>query len=281
MKLLTAPTIDKDEIISIARKAGAAVLGVYGNNSPQVEFKADSSPLTTADRLSHDIITKGLRKSYGGIPILSEEQKEVPYEDRKNWEWFWLVDPLDGTKEFIKKNGEFTINIALVHNGAPVLGVIYAPVKGELFYAAKGDGAFKTTSLGAKTQLKIKNNEKRGDVIIVVSRSHGSQELQDYVDLFRKRCPGLQEVSIGSSLKFCLVAEGRAHVYPRLGPTMEWDTAAGQIIVEEAGGKVTDVKTKSALRYNKITLLNNHFIASDGRSSHLCMSKIKSSNHSI
>lgn len=253
-----------DHILAIALDAGKAVMEVYNNSTVSVEFKQDQSPLTLADRLSNEIISDRLVKMDSSIPVLSEESEGVPYERRKEWERFWLVDPLDGTKEFIKRNGEFTVNIALVHDGSPVLGVIYAPVKSTLYYASRGDGAFRVDSSGTKTKLRVTERKPGGDLVVVSSRSHKTEALARFMAQLDTCCEGVSEVSVGSSLKFCLVAEGRAHIYPRLGPTMEWDTSAGQMIVEEAGGRVMDIKTMSALRYNKESLLNNHFIASDG-----------------
>lgn len=251
--------INIDEVISVAREAGRRILEVYDQKELFVEYKEDSSPLTLADKVSHELIADRLKSLYPEIPILSEEDV-VGYETRKGWGRFWLVDPLDGTKEFIKRNGEFTVNIALIEGDAPVLGVIYVPVTGELFYARKGEGSYKIDGAGRKTKLSVVKEIAKSGLKVVASRSHKTKELEDYVEELRSRYTDIEYVSSGSSLKFCLVAEGKAHIYPRLGPTMEWDTAAGQIIAQESGGTVRDVLTKNSLAYNKKDLLNNYFI---------------------
>lgn len=236
--------------------AAAAILKIY-NSDFAVERKEDKSPLTTADRRSHDILSEFL-KSLFSFPVLSEEGKNIPYEERRRWQNYWLLDPLDGTKEFINRNGDFTINIALIHEHRPVLGLIYIPVSGVLYYAKKGAGAFKVENTRTE-RLPLSGKSDR--LTIVGSRSHASKELDQYVDEMRNKYGDIQFVSRGSSLKFCLVAEGKADVYPRLGPTMEWDTAAGQIIVEESGGRVLEYKTQTALGYNKKDLVNPYFLA--------------------
>lgn len=256
-------SIDISCILAIAKEAGEKIMAVYNGKEYFVESKDDSSPLTMADKASHVFIKDSLEKFYSGIPILSEEGGYVPYEERKKWRHFWLVDPLDGTKEFIKRNGEFTVNIALMHDNKPVLGVIYAPAKGEAFYAIKGSGAYKIDGDGTRGRLST-TTAPNGSVTIVASRSHKTPELENYVEGLKKRYGNIDYVSSGSSLKFCLVAEGKAHIYPRLGPTMEWDTAAGQVIVEEANGKVRATGSESSLKYNKENLLNPNFIASYG-----------------
>lgn len=243
-------------LIEVAKKAGQAILAVYGR-SFSVQEKADRSPLTEADCRSHEIIERNLA-SLDDIPVLSEEGKSIPYETRKAWTRFWLVDPLDGTKEFINRNGEFTVNIALVENNRPVLAVIYVPVSGVLYHAVKGRGARRIKD-GVTAALPTATGT--GQLRIVGSRSHASAEFMEYSGRLMKRHPGSGFISAGSSLKFCLVAEGTADLYPRLGPTMEWDTAAGQLIVEEAGGIVEEAGTRAPLGYNKPNLLNPHFIA--------------------
>ncbi len=253
-------TVTMSVLIPAAVAAGDAILKVY-NSDFAVERKEDRSPLTLADRRSHEILSAELSKEFA-FPVMSEEGRHVPYEERKDWEYYWLVDPLDGTKEFISRNGEFTVNIALIHRDRPVLGVIYVPVSGVLYYAQKGGGAFKLDREGTK-RLRVSN--RREGLVVVGSRSHGTPQLAEYVDRVRDRYGEVQFVSRGSSLKFCLVAEGAADIYPRLGPTMEWDTAAGQIIVEEAGGRVVESESGLPVRYNKQELINPFFVASQPR----------------
>jgi 3'(2'), 5'-bisphosphate nucleotidase len=249
-------------IVEAERKAGAAIMTVY--RSPvTVEQKADRSPVTAADRLSHEIVTANLKRNYA-FPVLSEEGKSIEYDERRRWDTFWLVDPLDGTKEFISGNGEFTVNVALIRGGEPVMGVIYVPAKDLLYCAVKGGGAYKIEhELAVRLPLKT----ERKDCTVVGSRSHASREFEEYVRTLRTQHEDLVFVSAGSSLKFCLVAEGPADLYPRLGTTMEWDTAAGQVIVEEAGGRVVAATGGRPLRYNKADLRNPHFIAR-GRACH-------------
>jgi len=242
------------EAIAIALKAGEAILAVYNSGDFNIEIKGDDSPLTRADIAANDIIVHGLAQLTPAIPILSEESRQTPYEERKDWTTFWLVDPLDGTKEFIKRNGEFTVNIALIENGEPVLGVVYAPVLKRSYFAARGHGAFVQEDTHPATQIKVAAYDK-GRLKVVASRSHAGPDLQEFLD----NIGGYDVVSMGSSLKLCLVAEGKAHLYPRLGPTMEWDTAAAHAIVNVAGGQVTDLSGKP-LSYNKENLLNPYFM---------------------
>lgn len=248
--------------IKVSLEAGKEVLSIY-NSDFSVDWKADKSPLTLADKKSHQVIWEGL--SITGIPLLSEEGKDIPYENRNRWDYFWLVDPLDGTKEFINRNGEFTINISLIHKSRPMLGVIYAPVMGLLYYALKGKGAYRVLieEAGRVRAERLPLNEADGitTLRVVASKSHLSHETQEYVDRLRGMYKDISFHSAGSSLKFCLVAEGKADIYPRLSPTMEWDTAAGDIIVEESGGEVIDVETGKPLVYNKRVLKNPHFVA--------------------
>lgn len=256
--------MDIEIINKLALQAGGAILGVY-NTDFQVDYKDDNSPLTKADRLSHEIIIEGLTSAFPDIPIISEESgQQEDYKTRAKWSSFWLVDPLDGTKEFIKKNGEFTVNIALIENSYPVMGVIYVPVTGVLYYASKSGGAWRRTSRVSENsgdeQIHAKKILPDTPVVIVSSRSHPSKELEKYLELFSIE----SVISAGSSLKFCFVAEGKADIYPRLGPTMEWDTAAGQAIVEEAGGKVLDMDGRRFI-YNKESLKNGHFIVEGAR----------------
>ena len=248
--------IEINVINSIAEEAGKIILDVYINEdfSDIVDYKADDSPLTIADKRSHRYISDKLKVAYPHIPLISEEGKDIDYDKRKDWEYFWLVDPLDGTKEFIKRNGEFTVNIALIHRNRPVLGVIYTPAKQELFYAIKGEGAFKKTKEDEIISLQVNNSKK--NPVGVRSRSHSAPE---EMELFHKY--NVKEfVSIGSSLKFCLVAEGKADIYYRHKPTMEWDTAAGQVLVEASGGAVYKGTSTEVFTYNKESLKNEGFL---------------------
>ena len=254
--------IDIYKINSIAQKAGDEIMKVYQQDF-DVDYKKDNSPLTKADIKSNEIITESLKNIYPEIPILSEENKEVPYNIRKNWEYFWCIDPLDGTKEFVKKNGEFTVNIALIHKDTPVLGVIYAPVLEILYYAQKNQGAFKQEKNKKPQRLPIYHNLKNNTLKVIVSKSHYNQETKDFVNNLKSQYKNYKKIdfiNIGSSLKFCLIAEGKADIYPRLAPTMEWDIAAGQAIVEQAGGEVIEFKTQNFLKYNKQNLLNPWFV---------------------
>lgn len=256
----TIQDVNIEDVIKIAREAGQKILDIYGQENLFVEHKKDLSPLTLADKKSHDLIAARLKKLYPSIPVLSEEDV-VPYEVRKDWNVFWLVDPLDGTKEFIKRNGEFTVNIALIHGERAILGVIYIPVKDEVYYAEKTKGSYKIDRAGSKTRLSVIKDALKDKIIVVASRSHMTKELEEYVEDLKNYYKVIDYISAGSSLKFCLVAEGKAHIYPRLGPTMEWDTASGQVIVEEAGGSTIDIKERGALTYNKSDLHNNFFIS--------------------
>jgi 3'(2'), 5'-bisphosphate nucleotidase len=245
--------IDIQDIVTIAKEAGDATMQVY-NQDFEVEYKQDSSPLTLADKKANDIIEGGLNQLSVGFPILSEEGKEIPYKDRKHWEYFWLVDPLDGTKEFVKRNDEFTVNIALIHKDTPVLGVVYAPALDMCYWAKQGEGAFKD---GQK--LPIKTVSQRNTYKIVASRSHMSDETQAFIDAIDTE-KEKELISIGSSLKICLIAEGETDIYPRLGLTMEWDTAAAHSIVYESGKTITQFEKNIPLIYNKKELLNPWFI---------------------
>lgn len=249
-------TIHMNAIIDLAREAGKKILEIYITDFT-VENKKDESPLTAADQISHTTIMDGLRQLYPEIPIISEEGKEIAFETRKSWNRFWLVDPLDGTKEFIKKNDEFTVNIALVEGGYPVLGVVYAPAL-DLLYVGFNQEAYKEEK-GIREKLRVRNTP--GDVITIVeSRSHPSQELEQLAAKIESQYTQVNRIQRGSSLKLCAVADGSADLYPRLGPTMEWDTAAGQAVVEAAGGKVVALDG-TRFRYNKETLVNEYFLA--------------------
>jgi 3'(2'), 5'-bisphosphate nucleotidase len=244
------------EVIRIAGLAGQAILNIYQQDTAafNITGKADDSPLTAADLAAHQLIVAALSKLSPVLPILSEEAADISWDIRKTWQRYWLVDPLDGTKEFIKRNGEFTVNIALIEHGEPVLGVIYAPVLNKTYYATKGEGAFVRTADGV-TKINI---SKPGDVVRVVgSRSHPSPDLAGYL----AQLPHHEMVPVGSSLKFCLVAEGAADVYPRFGPTMQWDTGAGHIIALEAGASVSFDGIGEKV-YQRENLRNPHFMVS-------------------
>ena len=240
---------------SAAILAGEEILKVY-NKDFDVSYKEDQSPLTIADKNANAVIEKMLLESK--IPILSEEGRQVPFKERKNWDKLWIVDPLDGTKEFVKRNGEFTVNIALIENGSPVMGVIYVPVTNVLYYASE-EGAFKE-SKNSIDKLPIVTD--RQSFIAVGSRSHQSPETKAYFDSLINKHGKVEVISMGSSLKICLVAEGTADVYPRFAPTMEWDTAAGHAIANYSNKKLIDYKTKKEMKYNREQLLNNWFIVS-------------------
>jgi 3'(2'), 5'-bisphosphate nucleotidase len=246
-------TINLEEIVKIAQEAGDAIMEIYTKEFA-IEYKEDKSPLTEADTKSNDIICKALLTLYPHIPILSEENKAAPYEERKEWEYFWLIDPIDGTKEFIKKNGEFTVNIALIHKNTPVLGVVYAPALKDMYKAKKGEGAFKN---GAKLPLQI-NAHPEEKLSVVASKSHLSKETQEFIDALDTK--EIQQVSKGSSLKLCMVAEGVADIYPRLAPTMEWDTGAADAVVREAGKMSYQFDSDTPVVYNKENLLNPWFV---------------------
>jgi 3'(2'), 5'-bisphosphate nucleotidase len=247
--------IDIFDIINIAQKAGDAIVEVYSHDF-SVEYKADKSPLTEADKKANDIIIDGLNSLPVIFPILSEEGKTIAYEIRKEWEYFWMVDPLDGTKEFIQKNGEFTVNIALIHQSIPVLGVVYAPVINEMYWAKKGYGAYKN----GKKLLRESNHDRKKTLRIVASKSHLTAETQEYINQLSISVESVEYISKGSSLKLCMVADGRADIYPRLAPTMEWDTAAADAIVREVNKKTIDFQSGNLLIYNKENLLNPWFV---------------------
>jgi 3'(2'), 5'-bisphosphate nucleotidase len=241
--------------LTAAEKGAQEILTVYHTADFTVEAKADHSPLTQADKRAHHAIVAGLERS--GLPVLSEEGKSIPFSERKSWSRFWMVDPLDGTKEFIKRNGEFTVNIALIENGVPVLGVVGVPVTGEVYYGAVGVGAFKK-SAGVNTKLPARDalNLNATGLRVVASRSHLTTETQQFIDTLK--APTL--VSKGSSLKFLMLADGQADVYPRYAPTMEWDTAAAHAVVNQCGIKVLQYGSNQELVYNKENLLNPYFI---------------------
>jgi 3'(2'), 5'-bisphosphate nucleotidase len=252
--------------ITAALEAGKVILEIYKSDDFEVEIKGDNSPLTKADTASHNVIMSYLTKT--NIPVLSEEGKTMAYEERKDWKQLWIVDPIDGTKEFIKRNGEFTVNIALIENQKTLIGVIFVPVTGELYFSTKEMGAYKVTValdnfdietlISNGNKLPLEREDKT--FTIVASRSHMSPETEDYVAEMKAKYGTVNLISKGSSLKLCMVAEGQADCYPRFAPTMEWDTAAGQAICEHAGFKVIDWGTKENMLYNREELLNNWFL---------------------
>lgn len=251
--------------LEAALKAGEAIMTVYNSDSFEVEIKSDQSPLTKADRISHGIIAEYLKQT--NIPVLSEEGKMIPFEERSSWDLLWIVDPIDGTKEFIKRNGEFTVNIALIQRGLPILGVVYAPAIQELFFAEESIGAYKQVILPENTLEEILQNASKLPLpkgnrpfTVVASKSHLSEETAAYIEELRSQHGALESISKGSSLKLCMVAEGLADCYPRYAPTMEWDTAAGQAICRFAGKTVKDLKTGVEMVYNRAELLNNWFL---------------------
>ena len=245
--------ISIEDITNIALDAGDIIMAIYEKDFT-IEYKDDKSPLTEADTKANEIICNALINLYPNIPIISEENKQTGYEIRKNWQYYWCIDPIDGTKEFIKKNGEFTVNIALIHKDTPVLGVVYAPVLDEMYKAKKGEGAFKNEQ---KLPLHTNDNPKE-KLYVVASASHLSDETQDFINALETK--EIIQVSKGSSLKLCMVAEGIADIYPRLAPTMEWDTAAAHSVVLESGKNITQYKNKKNIVYNKEKLENPWFI---------------------
>ena len=242
------------EVRTLAKQAGEKILEIY-NTEFSVKEKDDRSPLTAADMASHKAIVAGLQALTPDIPVLSEEAAKIPFDERSGWHTYWLIDPLDGTKEFIKRNGEFTVNIALVHEGVPVLGVVHVAVSGVTYAACQGAGAVKEVPGQGEQAIRVRKLSA-GPVAVVGSRSHRGDSLNSFLEKLGEH----EIVSMGSSLKICLVAEGVADVYPRLGPTSEWDTAAAHCVVEQAGGSLTDLEMKP-LRYNrKDSLLNPFFL---------------------
>lgn len=267
MKNLRNPLLTTAITASIS--AGKAIMEIYENEDFQIEAKDDNSPLTIADKKANDIINKALIPT--NIPIISEENQQLAFKERKDWEQCWIVDPLDGTKEFIKRNGEFTVNIALIVKGKPKLGVIFAPALKMLYFADVLEGkAFKVGVSEENNSSKLITSAKEinpcsieGDIKVVGSRSHMNKDTLDFMESLKsEHNKEMEIVSKGSSLKFCLVAEGAAHIYPRFAPTMEWDTAAGQAICEAVGLNVCFRKTGNPITYNRENLLNGHFLVS-------------------
>ncbi len=249
---------DLDELLEAARRlardAGEKIMEIY-NQDFNVAAKDDKSPLTAADLAAHRIINNGLKALNPPFPVLSEESKQLPFETRAHWKTYWLIDPLDGTREFIKRNGEFTVNIALVHGHDAVLGVVAAPAKGLSYYACRGRGAFKVAE-GEQALPIHARKPTPGRPTVAGSRSHAGDSLVAFLD----RLGDHELISMGSALKSCLVAEGKVDIYPRFGPTSEWDTAAAQCVVEEAGGQVTDLQMNRLAYNTKESLLNPHFL---------------------
>jgi len=243
-----------EPVVELAQQAGREILDIY-NSEFAIQEKEDKSPLTEADMASHHAIVDGLAAMTPDVPVLSEESADLPFAERAGWKRYWLVDPLDGTREFIKRNGEFTVNIALIEDGVAVLGVVHVPVTGISYLGCRGKGAFKREQDGAERAISVRELGS-GPVMVVGSRSHRGDSLNRFLENLGEH----EMVGMGSSLKLCLVAEGAADFYPRLGPTSEWDTAAAQCVVEQAGGTVTDTGMQP-LRYNtKDSLLNPFFL---------------------
>ena len=243
-----------DNLIEICFNAGKEILDIYNQTKISIEYKSDKSPLTLADKKSHEHICKSLKKLSPNIPILSEEGSHTSYKERKKWSSFWLIDPIDGTKEFIKKNGEFSVNIALIDKNKPILGIVYAPVINKYWYGTK-EGSY-VISNGEKRKIKV-NERHNNQIKVVASRSHASPLIKNFL----QSIDDYKLVSMGSSIKICLVAEGKADIYPRLAPTMEWDTAAAHAVLKYSGGSLIDLNTKKEMTYNRENLKNSHFIA--------------------
>ena len=253
------------QVNEVAHQAGAAIMNIYRNSDAGSTSKADGSPLTLADLAAHRIIIDGLARLTPDIPVLSEEAADISYAERAQWTRFWLVDPLDGTKEFIKRNGEFTVNIALIENSEPVLGVVYALVLDVCYYAARAAGAFMQRGNSSAQAIMVKSRAAGETIKVVASRSHSDA----HTEALLKQLGDYECISMGSSLKLCLVAEGAANFYPRLGPTMEWDTAAAHAVVNEAGGRVCDL-AGDELHYNKADLHNPEFYVLPKGNGELC-----------
>lgn len=256
-------TTQNEALLFLAKEAalaaGREILAIYHDPLQDfgIEKKADNSPLTLADKAAHQCILFHLQECTK-IPVLSEEGKHLPFETRCIWDRLWIVDPLDGTKEFIKKNGEFTVNIALVEHGKPTLGVVYVPEQDVLYYGIVGEGAWK--QVGKEEPLPLPLPQQRDNFVVVASRSHMTPETEAYIEEMRKIHDNVETISSGSSIKICLVAEGTADSYPRFAPTCEWDTAAGDAVARAAGKSVVNVQTGDPLCYNKPDLLNPWFL---------------------
>jgi len=255
--MITTPLNDEliNSVKSIGVEAGSAIMDVY-HTDYDIQIKTDNSPVTEADKKANTIISNKLNQLTPDIPILSEEGRNIPFSERENWTSFWLIDPLDGTKEFIKKNDEFTVNIALIENGKPIFGVVYAPAMDILYWGEVGEGAYKKSGDSAEVKINILD-ELNSPVLVAGSRSHPSERMNAFMGQFKES----QVRPMGSSLKVCLVADGSVHFYPRLGPTMEWDTAAAHAVLRAAEGEMMKYGTNEPLEYNKRNLLNPEFIA--------------------
>jgi 3'(2'), 5'-bisphosphate nucleotidase len=247
------------EVIAIAHRAGDAIMQVYAGEI-EIQRKHDNSPLTKADMAAHHIIESGLSELTPQLPVLSEESAAIPYSTRSTWRRYWLVDPLDGTREFIKRNGEFTVNIALIDAGQPVLGVVYAPDKQLLYFASRGNGAFKQSGLNNAMPIQARMLNPH-QLTVAGSRSHSDARVKSFLSKIASRLSQPELISMGSSLKICMVAEGLADVYPRLGLTSEWDTAAAQCVLEQAGGRLIDMAGNPFIYNTKESLLNAEFFA--------------------
>jgi 3'(2'), 5'-bisphosphate nucleotidase len=255
-----------DRAITASLFAGKKIRDVYASSNFDVEVKDDMTPVTNADRLAHIEILKVLESTL--LPVLSEEGDQHNYSERKQWEVFWLVDPLDGTKEFIKRNDEFTVNIALIKNGQPIAGVIYAPVTGELYAGIPESGAWKYINSSSDITfhhmqlhgIKLPESNRTNEFVVTVSRSHLNRETELYLEELREKHGSIRLINKGSSLKIAMVAEGSAHIYPKFGRTMEWDTAAGHAIIKASGKNIFHLDLKTELTYNKESLLNPHFV---------------------
>lgn len=250
----------QEPVIELAQMAGEQILSVY-KTAFEVTKKEDKSPVTEADIAAHRVITVGLMKLIPSLPILSEEGPMIDYEVRRQWQTYWLIDPLDGTREFVKRNGEFSVNISLIEDHRSILGVVYAPVLDDLYFASRNNGAYKQCSDSTPQAIRV-NETAREPVKIAGSRSHSTSQLGTYLDRLGEH----ELICLGSSLKACLVAEGKADLYPRFGPTSEWDTAAAQCIVEEAGGAITSMDMQPLLYNTKESLLNPNFFVFGDRS---------------
>ena len=257
------------KVINSAIEAGNEIIKIYNSDNFEVSFKDDNSPLTAADKKANDVLMKTLVPT--NIPIISEENKEISYEERKMWEKFWLVDPLDGTKEFIKRRGDFTVNVALIEKDTPIFGVIYVPAKKKLYFGGTDIGSFKMINvennfydlkklINSAQKLPI---AKTDDIYrVIASKSHFNEDTKIFVQEIEKKHRNTEIINVGSSLKICAIADGTADIYPRYAPTMEWDIAAGHAIIKAAGGKIIQAKTGKDVVYNKENLLNPYFVAS-------------------
>ncbi len=252
-----------DLALKAAFAAGEKIMEIYSEKI-SVDFKTDGSPLTEADKASHETIVEFLKDT--GIPVLSEEGKDIEFDERSKWEYYWLVDPLDGTKEFIKKNGEFTVNIALMKNGVPLSGVIFQPTAGKAFAGIAGDGLYMFTMsdkpiISNERRIKSEIGKELHKTRVIASRSHMSENTESFINDLRNKQENVELVNAGSSLKFCLLAEGKADVYPRFAPTMEWDTAAGHALLKAVGKNIYLFPSGEEMTYNKPKLINDWFIA--------------------